>query len=574
MRPAWRLVWPRCWGFKVNAPLGPGGRWQEWTVLQVLAWGRAGGLYRVIRGDDRRILKEIIVPESHPERLPQVLEAVAGWRQLTLPQAIEIEQVVALDHHIWLLMPELSGQPFSLARARAPERVLLQWAEQLCDLVLVLQERQNPLALALLEPDHIMLGERQELIVFNPGWSALASSRPALSTSQGLRKFARLLLFCATGAAPGPRLPPDLPPTILWLVGRCLEDEYTSFTQVRQSLSRPPLEVVEAPPALPPSRPARFLRRRHWIGLALLALLAMLGLLRGLSTRPFQVSPPSVLALVSGQQLVWLSTQGDRLAEDQLHVPIRCLLASQEGELVVLGLDGRSGLTLVGRTSHKVETLPAGGTPLQLRLSNDGRRMVAWLDNGRLGHWLLGGGKVRFLGEVSPARSAPGGQLRAVRGDGAVLMSLPGQGLLLMDAQGAVQATRGDLDDGLFVDQLVVASDSRRGVLLALQGDLQTISRQELPAAADLYRDAYRRQLWGVEADGVVRLWSLPGLNPLGQLRLPARAPLAVAPDLLGHLWILAENGELYLVDSQPLGCRLMGRPGRGGALVSLSPGF
>lgn len=562
----------------MNGPLKPGSSWQAWEVQQVLSWGQGGGLYRVAQGQKKRLLKELIVSEPQRDR---VVQAAVGWQKLSLPQAIPLEEVTVVEGRVYLLMPELPGQPVSLGRtARPPEELLLKWAQQICDLVLVLQHQQNPLALVLLEPDHILVDALGELVVFNPGWS----SSGALTASQGLHKFARLMVFCATGSPlRADKLPSELPPAFLWMVSRCLHDEYTSFSQLRQSLQTVALE--ESRPSrsrqqalddfsisdLPNPPVARPLSRRLALGLALLSLLALLGLGLGLRRGQAKYSQPAGLALARGNRLVWLTPEGATLAESQLPQAINCMLSSPDGAMVLLGIEGKSGVTLVDRARREAQQVEGGAPPAQLLFSSNHQRIVGLLKNGNLGHWKWTEGKLRWLGEVSWTGFVRGAQLAAVRDDGAALLLLPGRGVVLIDAQGSENLSHAGVTAALFLDQLVVAADARLGRLLTLGSDLQPLAQQKLAGLTQLYRDSYRRQLWAVEQRGLVTLWSVPGLERLGQVQMEG-PPLGVAPDPLGHLWMVTENGRLYKLDSHPLSGQQLGQVGECTGLVYLAP--
>jgi len=562
----------------VNAPLKPGSVWQTWTIQQVLSWGQGGGLYRVTDGPETRLLKELILP---PARIDQVVLAATGWQKLERPQAIPLEDVRQMDGRVYLLMPELSGQPVSLeARTRTTppsEAVLLKWAQQICELVLALQQQHNPLALALLEPDHILVDAQGDLVVFNPGWSQLPGG------TTGLHKFARLMVFCATGAPmAGDKPPPDLPPAFLWMVSRCLQDEYTSFSQLHQSLQKVALEETRSPrsrqqsldefsvqdlPAAPPARP---LSRRFLLGLGLLSLLALLGLGLALRRSQSKYSQRPGLAVARENRLVWLSPEGTTVGESQLPQAITCMLASLDGDLLVLGIEGQNGITLVDRAKRQSLKIEGGSIPTQLLLSSDGQQVVGLFKNGNLGHWKLANGTIHWLGEVSWAGFALGARLAAVRDDGGALLILPGRGLVLVDSQGSEEGVFAGATTALFLNQLVVAADSRQGILLALDSELQPIARQKFVGLTQLYANSYQRGVWGVEQRGTVTLWSVPELLPLGQLTLPGK-PLCVTSDPLGHLWTVTQSGKLCKLDSHPLSCQQLGQVGACTALVYLA---
>jgi len=562
----------------VKGPLKPGTLWQDWQIQQVLAWGQSGGLYRVVRQHEKRLLKELSAPGETLEK------AVAGWRQLNLPQAIEVEEVQLSEGRLYLLMPELSGQPLSLADRAVPpgEALLLTWAGQICDLVLALQAQANPLALTLLEPDHILRTDSNELVVFNPGWSQLGSP---LSVSQGLHKFARLMVFCATGKICGVKPPPDLPPALLWMVTRCLQDEYTTFTQLRQSLQTVALEETRSARSrkrsldefsigdLPKSPPVRPLSRRLKGGLALLSLMALVGLGLALRRSQSKFAHPPGLALAHKNRLAWLSSEGVTIAQEEFPRNITCLLSSLDGELVLLGIEGQTGLTVVDRRQRKPVRLEGGAPPFQLLLSPNGQTAVGLLKNGNLSYWKLTGGQVLWQGEAAWQGSTLGARLAALRDDGGVAMVLPGRGLTVLDSQGKEEKSdfrHPGLTGALFLDPLLVAVDSRQGLLLALESNLDTVAQQKLPGLTQIYRDSYRRQLWAVEQRGLVSLWSVPALAPLGRLQLPG-APLCATNDPSGRLWTITQSGRLCRLDSQPLSCQQLGQVGAASALVYLA---
>jgi len=520
------------------------------------------------------LLKELILP---PTRIDQVFQAAAGWQKLELPQAIALQEITLVDGRIYLLMPELAGQPVSLGRAsQPPEEVLLKWAQQICDLVLALQAQQNPLALTLLEPDHMLVDAQGDLVVFNPGWSQLDRG------DTGLHRFARLMVFCATGAPLGEKLPADLPPAFLWMLSRCLQDEYTSFSQLHQSLQTVALEESRSPRSrqqslddfsigdLPTPPPARPLSRRLLLGLGLLSLLALLGL--GLALRRGQAKYSHLpgLALARGSLLLWLSLEGTTVGESQLPQAITCMLASLDGELLLLGIEGQNGVTVVDRAKRQLLKIEGGSLPTQLLLSSDGRQVVGLLKNGNLGHWKLADGKVHWLGEVSREGFVRGARLAAVRDDGAALLILPNRGLRLVNSQGSEEGAYAGATSAIFLNQLVMAADSRQALLLALGTDLQPIARQKLAGLTQLYANSYQRGVWAVEQRGLVSLWSVPELLSLGQLQLPG-TPLSVAPDALGHLWMVTQNGKLCKLDSHPLSCQQLGQVGACTNLVYLA---
>ncbi len=550
----------------MNQPLKPGSSWQTWKIQQVLSWGQGGGLYRVGDGQKTRLLKELVVP---PERIEAVLQAIDGWQKLGLPQRISLEDVCQVEGRIYLLMPERTGHPLSqVARARASppsEPNLLKWGRQICDLVLALQEQRNPLALTLLEPDHILIDDQDGLMVFNPGWNSTAP----LTISQGLHKFARLLSFCASGS---PTADKDLPPTLLWLIRRCLQDEYTGFAQVRQSLQGVSLESPDDLHLddLPQPVPVRPLSRRLALALVFISLLSLLGLGLALRRGQAKYAVPAGLALAQGKRLLWLSPEGTRVGQSDLPEPITCTLASLDGEVVLLGVEGQNGLTVVERSKRQLVPVEGSSVPVQLQISDDGQQILGLLKNGGLGHWKLNSGKVRWLGEISWSGFTRGSQLTAVRDDGGALLIVPGRGLVQIDPEGSEQGTSPGIDAAVMLDQLVLASEPHQGLLVALDGQLQPVSRQKLAGPVQLFRDSYRRQLWAVDRGGLVTLWSAPGLQAQGQLQLP-RPPLCAAPDPLGNLWIVSQSGRLCKLDSHPLNCQQLAQVGAGTHLAYLA---
>jgi hypothetical protein len=561
----------------VNGPRKAGSDWQNWKIQQVLCWGQRGGLYRVAQGQQIRLLKELIVADA---QIDQVLQAAAGWQKLGLAQAIELEEVSLVEGRICLRMPELAGQPLSLeVRGRAtapPEAVLLQWARQICDLVLALQQQQNPLALTLLEPEHMLVDPQGRLVVFNPGWGRLASG------IEGLHKFARLMVFCATGAPSGSeKIPAGLPPALLWVVSRCLKDEYASFSELRQGLGTVVLEESRWPRSAQPSLeefslgeiplppPHRPLSRLFRLGLGLLGLLAVLGLGWALRASQSQDSRPAALALVRANRLLWLSLEGVPLGESDLPQAITCVLASLDGEQLLMGLEGQNGLTLMERDKREWVKVEGGSVPTQLLLSSDGHQVVALLKNGNLGHWKWAEGRLRWLGEVSWAEFVGEAQLTAVRDDGTALLIVPGEGMVLIDPQGKRERSYAGATSAILLNPLIVAANSSQSMLLALDSDLEIIGRQKIAGRTQLYPNSYQRGVWGVER-GTVTLWSVPELASSGQIQLPGPA-LTVAPDPIGHLWTVTQSGQLCKLDSHPLSCQQLSQVGTCTALVYLA---
>lgn len=580
----------------------------NWRVERVLSWGRRGGLYRVDTEAGVRIVKEIRLPPLAPElaqqRLQQCLQALQSWQQLRLPQTVPLEQVLTEDHKLFLLLPVLAGEPVSLqggamgGAGGPPDSLkLMDWAEQLCQLVLALQRHHHPLALTCLEPDHVLIDGSGDLLVFNPGWSELAwrgaDELSRLPVQQGLRKFAELLVWLASGSAPAEALPNQLSPALMWIVGRCLSQDptrqYANFEEVRQALRTVPVdspvanrsgcEVLEDFPL--PNQPVEEASpMKPWLrGLvAITAVLALAGL--GLAvqrTWKGGTRSASGLALALGDQLLLLGQAGDKQFGVRLGNRIQCLAASPDGEKIFVGLQGEKGLTVVERSSHKVGQFPGAFTPNQLHMSLDGLQLLGRLDNGNVGSWSLESGGPRWRGERWLDPSGEGASLTGTEGQTGLLLLQPRKGLLLLPSVGQpLSWSHSGVNSALSLEGLVVAAVAAERTLYGLHSDLQPMSKVELPGGpglTQLYKDPYRRQFWAVHERGQVSVWAAPSLTRTGSLLLPSPPRLACT-DPLGCLWVLADNGNLFKLESSPPGWQTRGKVGQveeASALIYLS---
>ncbi|MBT9584042.1 hypothetical protein IV102_11945 [bacterium] len=585
----------------MNSPPQPGQRRSNWRVERVLSWGRRGGLYRVETEAGARIVKEIRLPPLPPElaqqRLQQCLTALQNWQQMRLPQAVTLEQVQTEGDSLLLLLPVLVGQPVSLQGGAFDSFQLLDWAEQLCELVLALQRHQHPLAMACLEPDHVLVDASGGLLVFNPGWSELAwrgaDELSRLPVQQGLRKFAELLVWLASGSAPAEALPNQLSPALMWMVGRCLSEDptrqYANFEEVRLALrtgpgdgpmpSRSGCELLDDFP-LPDLTPEAAKPMKPWLrGLMVAsAVLALACLGTALHrTRTGVGRTTAGLALALGDRVLLLGLRGESQFEMRFANRIQCMAASPDGERIFVGLQGENGLTVVGRASHSVTQLPGSGAPTQLQMSQDGLQLLGCLDNGKVGSWSLDTGGPKWRGESWLDASGEGASLTGAEGQAGLLLLKPHRGLLLISrGRAPVSWNHSGVNSALSLEGLVVAVVSEERSLYALHSDLQPMSKRELPGGpglTQLLKDPYRRQFWAVHERGQVSVWGAPTLTRTGELLLPS-APRLACTDPVGCLWVLSEEGNLLKLQSSPPRWQMRGQVGQveqASALIYLS---
>lgn len=536
----------------LSGPLRPGESWGAERVAAVLCWGRRGGLYRLQNG---KVLKEVALPEKQSEqRRAELEEALRSWQGLQPPHAVRLEAVQWREDRVFLTLPWCTGTPASLWRPDVlPSAAeLTRWAEQLLDLVSVLQRVDHALAFSALQPDHLMVAPDREILVFNPGWSQLAQfgattlrHRPL---PESVREFARCLLFLA-GNGQAETLPTHLSPALLWVLGRCLGQQpgqtFASFQEVRLSLARLPLKQQErvwtagAPtltnftlPSVEPPPPRRGGGLRWWW-------LAPLLTLPWLPARRAEPAGPAALVVAQGRQLEALDVTGRVTARWKTRGPIQSM--QTVGDRIYFRTSDDPALWTVRRGDLEVRRLPLQLSPQGLRAGES--QLFSW-QSGRI---------LVFQGEQLRASvPAPEG-LRDLAPGPSLLGLTAGQLVEFEPLAGGVEHSA-PLTDGLEVcwsDSGPLVSRATGHIELWNQELRRVRGVQAGVAPIQLVVNPYRRALWSLDAEGVVSEWALPGLERLDGVRLtpPLRAADA---DRQGRLWVVDGEG-LHRLESNPL---------------------
>lgn len=555
----------------MNRPLRPGAKWRNWEVRQVLAWGRQGGVYRVVQPERQAIVKTLRLPPLSPESLEsrrqQLNHALDRWTRLRSPLAARLLERQESDEEWVLCFEEVCGLPLTQVEFIELNQPLEDCLREVVELARELEGTGLP----LFSPDHWMVSEGGLQLV-NPGWSELlwGSGSPPEFLDE-LRCFGNWLTLLSQ------RL--SQPTSLTWLLSRCTHPDparcYSSYEAIEAGLKE--IHVQTPPPALrgqsgpgevdlgelPPPAPSRPLPMR-WqlviLGLACSLILLVWGVRR--QQRGLELWRGDGLYLFRERSLLKLNLQGKVMAERPLTSAPRCQVAGYDGRLFV-GLQGQSQLQIFDRGRSRRLGLP--GEPQTLLLHPDGTLLVQ-LTTGLLVRVALHGRRETVLDRHSS-------------GDGRLLDAAAGG--WLMEGQDAIELWRGFPPSRVASFSLsppgwaigmgpwIVCSSVAGQSLSLLDEELVAVREQRLSRRPQaLIRNPYERKCWTYD-QREISCWTLPELAEESSWSLAAPVQCHCA-DAQGQMWLLNTAGELWRWESQK-GLNKVSEPGGGLAIVYLA---